>query len=112
MGRWEYFDEQGQPELPFDHDSSRIVFVRPDTARYWLQTPTGWQLLRPTRAPRLLGSCAHDVAQLARPLRYPLGSLRDQRQRDVLISYVVGPDGQARDFLVGQGLSPDCDQAV
>ncbi|RAK65217.1 energy transducer TonB [Hymenobacter edaphi] len=112
VGRWDYFDEHGQPELTFDYDSSRIVFARPDTARYWLQTTSGWQLLRPARAPRLLGSFAHDMAQLARGLRYPPQSLLGGREGRVVISFVVGPDGQTRNFLIEQSLAPDCDQEV
>lgn len=112
VGRWEYLDINGQPELIFDYDSSRIVFIKPDTGRYWLQTPSGWQLQRPARAPRLLGSYARDMSQLGRSMVYPLQSLRTGRQGDVLISFIVGPDGQAHDFLIEQSLSPDCDQEL
>ncbi|RTQ50041.1 TonB family protein [Hymenobacter gummosus] len=110
VGRWEYFDEDGRPELTFDYDSSRIVFVQPDTGRYWLQTASGWQLLRPARPPRLLGSRGRDMYRLGTTMRYPIQALRERRQGSVLITFVVGPDGQPRDFLVERSLSPECDR--
>lgn len=112
IGAWQYFDSKGTPELTFDYDSSRIVYAKPDTNTYWLKVDTAWQLVRPTRAPRLLGSREHDLERISRELRYPVAALRTQTQGDVLISYVVGPNGQAQDFIVEQGLSPECDQAT
>jgi Gram-negative bacterial TonB protein C-terminal len=112
VGRWEYFDGAGRPELTFDYDSSRIIFMRPDTARYWLRVADDWKLVRPARAPRLLGSREHDIELMGRSIRYPAEAIRSQLQGDVLISYVVGPDGRAYDFNVEQSLSPECDQAV
>ncbi|WP_303310591.1 energy transducer TonB [Hymenobacter sp. BT730] len=110
VGVWEYIDYNGKTELTFDYDSSRIIYIRPDTTRYWLKVDTTWQLVRPMRAPRLLGSREHDLAQIGQSIRYPSAALRSGTEGTVLISYIVTPTGQAQDFLIENGLSPACDE--
>ncbi|ALD20342.1 hypothetical protein AM218_02710 [Hymenobacter sp. DG25A] len=109
VGLWEYFDSNGKPDLTFDYDSSKIVFSRPDTTRYWLKVDTAWQLVRPMRAPRLLGSREHDIIQIAQSIKYPSVAIKSGTEGTVLISYVVTPTGQAQDFLIENGVSPACD---
>jgi len=111
-GIWDYLDETGQLELRMNYDSSRISYRRPDTARYELRINDTWQLVHPSRAPGLLGSRAARRQELAKGLRYPATALQQQRQGDVVISYVVQPDGSTTDYTVLSSLSPACDQEV
>ncbi|GAA4375090.1 hypothetical protein GCM10023186_07370 [Hymenobacter koreensis] len=112
VGLWEYYDEAGNKELAVQYDSSRIVFQRPDTARYELRSGDTWKLGRPSRAPRLLGSHAKEMRLITGNIRYPGAALREQVQGDVLISYVVTKEGRATNFTVEKSLSEACDQAV
>ncbi|TVT40727.1 hypothetical protein FNT36_14810 [Hymenobacter setariae] len=111
-GIWNYLDETGQLELRMNYDSRRINYRRPDTARYELRINDTWQLVHPTRAPGLLGSRAARRQELSKGLRYPVAALQEHRQGDVLISYVVQPDGSTSDYTVLSSLSPACDQEV
>jgi protein TonB len=111
-GTWEYLDETGQLELRMNYDSSRISYRRPDTARYELRIKDTWQLVRPARAPGLLGSRAGRRQALSKALRYPVAALQQQQQGDVLLSYVVQPDGSTTDYTVLSSPSPACDQEV
>jgi len=111
-GVWEYFDEAGELELRMNYDSSRIGYRRPDTARYELQVGGTWQLVHPSRAPGPMGSRAGRRRELQKQLRYPVSALQQQQQGDVLLSYVVDPDGHTSHYAVEHGLSPACDQEV
>lgn len=111
-GIWNYLDEAGQLELRMNYDSSRISYRRPDTARYELRVNDTWQLVRPSRAPGLMGSRAGRRHELRTGLRYPVAALQQQRQGDVLLSYVVQPDGSTTEYTVLSSLSPACDQEV
>ncbi|MFD1871598.1 energy transducer TonB [Hymenobacter bucti] len=111
-GTWEYLDDTGQLELRMNYDSSRISYRRPDTARYELRINDTWQLVHPSRAPGLLGSRAGRRQALRTGLRYPVAALQQQWQGDVLLSYVVQPDGSTTDYTVLSSLSPACDQEV
>ncbi|MBJ6143543.1 TonB family protein [Hymenobacter sp. BT559] len=95
-----------------NYDSSRISYRRSDTARYELRINDTWQLVHPTRSPGLLGSRAARRQELSKGLRYPATALQQQRQGDVLISYVVQPDGSTSDYTVLSSLSAGCDQEV
>lgn len=111
-GVWEYFDETGQLTLRINYDSSRISYRRPDTARYELRIGDTWQLVHPTRPPGLLGSRAGRRETLRKELHYPVAALQQQTQGDVVISYVVQPDGHTTDYTVLTSLIPACDQEV
>lgn len=111
-GTWEYFDEMGELTLRMNYDSSRISYRRPDTARYELRIGDTWQLVHPTRAPGLLGSRAGRREALQKGLLYPVVALQQQKQGDVVISYVVQPNGHTTDYTVVNSLLPACDQEV
>jgi|GEM_PF-1965765 len=111
-GVWEYFDEAGQLELRMNYDSSRIGYRRPDTARYELQVGGAWQLVHPSRAPGPMGSRAGRRHELQTQLRYPVAALQQQLQGDVLLSYVVDPNGHTSHYSIEHSLSPACDQEV
>lgn len=111
-GSWEYFEEAGQLALRMNYDSSRISYRRPDTARYELRIGDAWQLVHPTRPPGLLGSRAGRREALQKALRYPIEALQQQKQGDVLLSYVVQPDGHTTDYTVINTPLPACAQEV
>ena len=111
-GTWEYFDEAGQLELRMNYDSSRISYRRPDTARYELRLNDSWQLVRPNRAPGLLGSRAGHRQALQKAIRYPVAALQQQQQGDFLLSYVVQPDGSTTDYTVLSSPSQACSEEV
>lgn len=111
-GSWEYFDEAGQLVLRMNYDSSRISYRRPDTARYELRLGEAWQLVHPTRPPGLLGSRAGRREALQKKLHYPAEALQQHKQGDVLLSYVVQPDGHTTDYTVLNSPLPACTQEV
>ncbi|QKG57473.1 energy transducer TonB [Hymenobacter sp. BRD128] len=111
-GSWEYFEEAGQLALRMNYDSSRISYRRPDTARYELRIGDTWQLVHPTRPPGLLGSRAGRREALQKALRYPIDALQQQKQGDVLLSYVVQPNGHTTDYTVVSSPLPACTQEV
>ena len=88
VGVWEYYDGK-ELALLFDYDSSRIQYLRLDTARYSVLVDSVWQTKRLSRAPRLLGSKTAIVSALQRQLRYP-----SQTTGTVILTYVVDPQGQ------------------
>ncbi|GAB2966323.1 hypothetical protein GCM10027048_40770 [Hymenobacter coalescens] len=109
-GLWQYFDSRGQLDLSIDYDSSRVVFVRPDTARYRLRVGTEWREARHGRAPRFLGSLPTLMQYLGMHMRYPGAALRDRQQGTVVIGFTVNTQGQATDFAVEQSVSAACDE--
>ncbi|TDN37506.1 energy transducer TonB [Hymenobacter sp. UV11] len=111
-GVWEYFDEAGQLELRMNYDSSRIGYRRPDTARYELRVGDAWQLVHPDRAPGPLGSRAGRRRELQKQLHYPVAAIQQHLQGDVILSYLVDPDGHTSHYLVEHSLSPACDEEV
>ncbi len=111
-GAWEYFEEGNQLALRMNYDSSRISYRRPDTARYELLINDEWRLVQPSRPPILLGSRAQRRATVSKELRYPVAAVQQQLQGDVLLSYLVQPNGQASDFTVLSSPSSDCTQEV
>lgn len=111
-GSWEYFEGNGQLALRMNYDSSRISYRRPDTARYEVRIGDTWQLVHPTRPPGLLGSRAGRREALQKSLRYPVEALQQQVQGDVLLSYVVQPDGHTTDYTVLNSPLPACTQEV
>ena len=112
IGKWQFYDRRHEPELTFDYDSSRIVYCRPDTARYLLRQGEAWVLKHPLRPPHVLGSTDQRLNDLLRHLRYPVSALREQLQGTVVIGYTVDAGGHTRDYTVESSLSPDCDQEV
>lgn len=112
VGKWQFYDRQHMPELTFDYDSSRIVYARPDTARYLVRQNEAWVLKHPLRPPHVLGSTDQRLNDLLRQLRYPVSALREQLQGTVVIGYTVDTNGHTRDYTVESSLSPDCDQEV
>lgn len=111
-GVWDYFDDAGQLELRMNYDSSRISYRRPDTARYELRVGDAWQLVHPDRAPGLLGSRAGRRRALQKQLHYPVAALQQHVQGEVILSYLVDPDGHTSHYLIEHSLSPACDQEV
>ena len=111
-GKWQFYNRKHEPELTFDYDSSRIVYARPDTARYLVWQGEAWVLKRPLRPPHVLGSTDQRLNDLLRQLRYPVSALRQQLQGTVIIGYTVDASGHTRDYTVESSLSPDCDKEV
>ncbi|SHI56363.1 TonB family C-terminal domain-containing protein [Hymenobacter daecheongensis DSM 21074] len=109
-GVWQYFDPAGKLEWSMDYDSSRIVFMRPDTARYRLRVGSEWRAVRTNRAPRFLGSNAVLLQCISTSLRHPDQALRDQKQGTVIIGFIVGPQGLATDFAVEQSIELELDK--
>ncbi|WP_190242482.1 energy transducer TonB [Hymenobacter lapidiphilus] len=111
-GIWEYYDQQGELTLRMNYDSSRIAYSRPDTARYLLYLNDDWQLVRPSRAPQFVGSRAKRTADIGKSIRYPVASLMQEQQGEVVISYVVNEQGKTQDYQVVTTPSKECTEAV
>jgi len=112
VGKWNFFTRQQELELTFDYDSSRITFMRDDTARYLVRQNDQWVLRRVARPPHILGSADHRLSSIQRRLRYPVSALRQQLEGTVLIAYTVDTNGHTTDYSVESSVSPDCDQEV
>lgn len=96
VGVWEYYDDFEGMELGlrFNHDSSRMLFVKPDTSRYFVLVNKNWQINRLTRAPRLIGSRVAIASAFQRKLRYPYQDLRARREGSVVLSCIVDEQGK------------------
>ena len=92
VGVWEYDDFSGLG-LRFDYDSSRIEYVRPDTARYLVLVDTTWQARQLYRAPRVLGSQKELIVALQLLLRYPIQDIRNRVSGTVILTYVIDQQG-------------------
>ncbi|MET4106421.1 energy transducer TonB [Hymenobacter sp. UYP22] len=92
-GVWEYYDGK-ELALKFDYDSSRIQYIRSDTAKYQVLVDTTWQVHRLDRAPRLLGGKDELLGQLSRKLRYPFNDIRERNSGTVIITYVIDELGR------------------
>ena len=99
VGVWEYYDGK-ELGVRFDYDSSRVRYVRPDTSRYFVQIDSSWQLVRPTRAPRLIGSKTEVVSMVQRRLRYPFIDLRNRTSGTVIVSFMIDERGQVKNGKV------------
>jgi protein TonB len=97
VGVWEYYDDHAGQELGvrFDYDSSRVSYIKPDTARYYVLADSAWQVKRLTRAPRLIVTKAAIADIMKGKLRYPAADLRARREGTVVLSYVVNEQGIA-----------------
>lgn len=112
VGIWEYYDSNGVLDLKMDYDFSRIVYSRPDTARYLLKVGNEWQQVQPSRAPRVMGSPAKRLQDIGRTLRYPVPALSQRREGVVLLSYEVNEQGQTTNYLIEKSTGKEFDQAV
>lgn len=112
VGKWSFYNRQGELELTFDYDSSRIKFLQPDTTRYLVRVGEQWQPKALARPPHFLGSTDQHLQDLNGKLHYPVSALRQQLQGTVLLSYTVDVNGHTRDYSIEHSLSPDCDQEV
>ena len=92
VGVWEY-DDFSELGLLFNYDSSRIQYVRPDTARYLVLVDTTWQARRLYRAPRVLGSQKDLIGALQMVLRYPIQEIRNRATGTVVLTFVVDQQG-------------------
>jgi hypothetical protein len=93
VGVWEYYDGK-ELGLRFDHDSSRIQFVRPDTASYLVLVDSVWKAHKLDRAPRLLGSREELLMAIGRQLRYPtIGDIANKVTGTVVLTYVIDQYG-------------------
>lgn len=93
VGVWEYFDGS-ELGLRFDHDSARIKYIRPDTARYLVSIDTSWQAKWLDRAPRILGSRIETLVAIQSKLRYPFKDLQSRVAGTVVLTYVVDKYGK------------------
>lgn len=109
VGVWEYFDEAGQLELRLDADALRVLYHRPDTARYYLHLPGGWRLVQPSQPPILLGSHADLHNQLT--FAYPTEAQRRSVQGTVEAALTIGPDGRVTECLITRSV-PGLDAEV
>lgn len=92
IGVWEYYDGK-ELGLRFDYDSSRIQYIRPDTARYLVRVDTTWQVRQLYRAPRVLGSNSEMIGIVQQTLRYPLQDIRNRVSGTVVLTYVIDEKG-------------------
>lgn len=93
VGVWEYYDGKDLG-LRYDHDSSRVHYSKPDTARYLVLLDSRWQPASLSRAPRVLGSNSDLIMALQRKLRYPLQDLRSGVTGTVVLTYDIDEQGQ------------------
>ncbi|MFC7668018.1 energy transducer TonB [Hymenobacter humi] len=99
VGVWEYYDGKDLG-LRFDYDSGRAQYVRPDTSRYLVQIDGRWQLVHPSRAPRLIGSKSEVLSVLQRRLRYPMGDMRARTSGTVIVTVKIDEKGNVVDGKV------------
>jgi hypothetical protein len=93
VGVWEYYDGK-ELGLKFDHDSSRIQYVRPDTASYLVLVDSVWKAQKLDRAPRLLGSHGELLMAMGKKLRYPtIGDIANRVTGTVVLTYVIDQYG-------------------
>lgn len=104
VGVWEYYDGK-ELGLRLDYDSSRIKYARPDTTRYFVQIDSSWQLVRPTRAPRLIGSVTEVVSAVQKALRYPFGDMRTNTVGTVIVNFTIDEQGNVTDGKVANAPS-------
>lgn len=102
VGEWKYLDNQGRTELQINYDSGNVQYVQPDSSLHLLRVGESWQVLQPTRAPRLLGSSYKYFATTAKGLRYPVFALRMHTQGSVQLSFVVTHTGEIAEVQVEQ----------
>ena len=95
-----------------NYDSSRIVYRRPDTARYLLRVGGAWQLVRPARAPRFMGSPDKRLQTIASALRYPISAVQQGREGTVVMSYVVDEQGHTGNYQVEESVPEEFVGAV
>ncbi|MCA8831244.1 energy transducer TonB [Hymenobacter pini] len=94
VGVWEYYDGK-ELGLKFDYDSSRILYIRPDTAQYQVLVDTTWQIHRLDRAPRLLGGREELLTAMIKKLRYPtINDIRNRVTGTVVLTYIVDQNGE------------------
>jgi hypothetical protein len=93
VGVWEYYDGKDLG-LRYDHDSSRVQYSKPDTARYLALLDSGWQPASLSRVPRVLGSNSDLLIALQRKLRYPIQDLRSGTTGTVVLTYDIDEQGQ------------------
>lgn len=112
VGVWEYYDSKGRLELSMNYDSSRIVYSRPDTARYLLRVSDQWQLVQPARAPRYMGSQHKRLQTIGQALRYPISAIQRGQEGTVLMSYAVDEQGHTGSYQVEEAVSKEFAEAV
>lgn len=111
-GVWKYYDAPNKLGLEVNYDSSKVIYIRPDTMRYAVWVDSAWQVRRLSQAPRLIGSRMAIAATLQKRLRYPVMALRDAQTGHVVVGCTVSESGSVGDPVVIQTPDPGLAEEV
>lgn len=94
VGIWHYLDGKDLA-LSFDYDSNNLIFLKEDTSNY-LVYDNGWELLKPERQVRYLGSYFHLYDFLASNLSttYSSGAAKKNVNTIILLELEFNEKGQ------------------
>jgi protein TonB len=111
-GEWKYYDFDGNLDLSINYDTGRITYMQPDSSRHLLRIDEQWQVVRPSRVPRLLGSYDRYAKGMSEVIRYPANALRSNIQGTVRLAFTVSRTGEIVEPAIEAAPSPELAQEV
>lgn len=95
VGIWEYFGPDKSVELKLDYNKGTLVYLKPDTSKYFVMLDSVWSFKEVNPYPRYLGSYVEFYKILSMNLRYPVEARRKEIEKTVFLEFEVNKQGQA-----------------
>lgn len=105
IGRWEYFDSEGQLRAEEVYDSNGHL----ETSRYWKANGSSGHHGATERDAYFHGGNEGLIRFLAKNMEYPKEDKKAGRSGEVLVSFLVGIDGSVTDLRIEHSASPTMD---
>jgi hypothetical protein len=100
IGVWEYLGINKTIELKIDYDKGTLVYLKPDTSKYYIKPDSDWTNISLKLYPRYIGSYAEFYNILASNLNYPVEARRQKIEKSVFLEFVVNTTGQVAEMEV------------
>ncbi|VXD14627.1 energy transducer TonB [Marinoscillum sp. 108] len=100
VGVWEYFGNGDSVELKINYDKGTLVYLKPDTSKYFVMIDSVWTYKHVNPYPRYLGAYAEFYTILGNNINYPTAARRDQIEGTVFLIFEVNTIGKAVNIAV------------
>lgn len=110
-GVWEYFDSDTLV-LKVDYSKGALIYLKPDTTQYAIETENGWEFSRLDVYPRFIGSMDDFLRFYATHIIYPTKAKDDDIQGTVLLYFEINIQGHVDHIKIVKDIGDGCGDEV
>jgi len=114
VGLWNFFDENGNPQLTYNFSANEVVDFKLDdkekNKKYNITTTQGVILEELDRPPFYLGSKVDIEIFIGSNLKYPIIALENGVSGKVVIAFTIDSIGQTSNYRVTDGIGSGCNE--